>query len=191
MAISPNSPHPAQSISAATELASLGVQAGKHVLEGFVEAGDAVVLQRQADVVHVDADGSQPAHHLGGLRYGFSSWSDGGAAAHDVTARNGQTYTATYAPVSTDIKVTKTFTRSAKQITFTITVAHVKGITAQAVVMTDTLVSRLTYVSSTTNRGTCTRAGQKVTCSIGTLGFGQTVTIKVVANVNNLMTHLE
>jgi uncharacterized repeat protein (TIGR01451 family) len=123
---------------------------------------------------------------LSGLRYGFTSWSDGGAASHDITARTGQTYTATYAPVSTDIKVTKTFTRASKKITYTITVAYVKGVTAQAVVMTDTLVSRLTYVSSTTNRGTCTRAGQKVTCSIGTLGSGQTATIKIVANVNKL-----
>ena len=123
---------------------------------------------------------------LGGVRYAFSSWSDGGAAAHDVTARDGQTYTATYAPISTDIKVTKTFTRAAKRITFTITVAHVKGMTAQAVVMKDVLPSRLTYVSATTNRGSCSRSGQTVTCSIGTLGFGQSVAITLVADVNKL-----
>src|SRR6266566_9034254 len=67
VAISPNSAHPAQSISVGAELVSLGGEAGQHPLEGLVETGDALVLQGQADVVHVDADGGQSAHHLGCL----------------------------------------------------------------------------------------------------------------------------
>ena len=43
----------------------LGRQRGEHLLVGLVEAGDALVLEGQPDVVHVDADGGQPAHHLG------------------------------------------------------------------------------------------------------------------------------
>src|SRR6266498_2984139 len=65
VAITPDNAQPARSISAGRELMSLGMQAGEHVLEGLVEAGDAFVLQCQADVVHVDAGGGQPAHHLG------------------------------------------------------------------------------------------------------------------------------
>src|SRR4051794_10282389 len=63
----PNSAHPAQSISAAAELAGLGRQRGEYLLVGRVEAGDAVVFHGQPDVVHVDADRGEPAHHLGCL----------------------------------------------------------------------------------------------------------------------------
>src|SRR5215211_6940005 len=64
---SPNSAHPAQSISAAAEVAGLGRQRGEDLLVGRVEAGDALVLKGQPDVVHVDAGGGQPPHHLGCL----------------------------------------------------------------------------------------------------------------------------
>src|SRR5215207_2136914 len=66
VATSPNSAHPAQSISAA-ELAGLGRQRGEHLLVGGVEAGHALLLEGQPDVVHVDAGGGQPAHRLGRL----------------------------------------------------------------------------------------------------------------------------
>src|SRR6266487_4849839 len=63
----PNTAHPAQSISAAAEVAGLGRQRGEHLLVRRVEAGDALVLKGQPDVVHVDTYGGQPAHHLGCL----------------------------------------------------------------------------------------------------------------------------
>src|SRR5450759_1035733 len=69
VATSPISAHPAQSISASSGLVGLGGEAGEHVLEGLVEAGDALVLQGQADVVHVDSGGGQPAHHLVCVRH--------------------------------------------------------------------------------------------------------------------------
>ena len=37
-----------------------------------------------------------PTQTLGGTSYAFASWSDGGAATHDVTATASTTYTATY-----------------------------------------------------------------------------------------------
>src|SRR5665647_462774 len=64
VAISPNSAHRPQSTSASSPLVGLGGEAGEHVLEGLVEAGDTPVLQGQADVVHVDTGGGQSAHHL-------------------------------------------------------------------------------------------------------------------------------
>src|SRR5918994_1377803 len=67
VATSPNSAHPAQSISVPAELLGLGVEAGKHLLERFLEAGDALLLEGQPDVIHVDADVGQPPHHLGCL----------------------------------------------------------------------------------------------------------------------------
>ena len=53
--------------SATAELLGLRRQRGEHLLVGGVEAGDALVLQGQSDVVHVDAGRGEPAHHLGGL----------------------------------------------------------------------------------------------------------------------------
>jgi hypothetical protein len=37
-----------------------------------------------------------PTQTLGGTSYSFASWSDGGAATHDITATASATYTATY-----------------------------------------------------------------------------------------------
>ena len=55
--------------SASSPLVGLGCEAGEHVLEGLVEAGDTLVLQGKADVVHVDSGGGQAAHHLVCVRY--------------------------------------------------------------------------------------------------------------------------
>src|SRR5680860_1497752 len=61
----PNSAQPAQSISLPDrELAGFGVELAEHVLERLVEAGDALVFEGEADVIHVDAHGTEAAHHL-------------------------------------------------------------------------------------------------------------------------------
>src|SRR5215207_786613 len=67
VATSPNSAHPAQSISAPAELLGLGAEAPEQLSERFLEAGDALLLEGQSDVVHVDADVGQPPHHLARL----------------------------------------------------------------------------------------------------------------------------
>ena len=44
---------------------------------------------------------SAPSSQLkGGTTYAFTGWSDGGAASHDITARAGSTFTATYVAVT-------------------------------------------------------------------------------------------
>jgi uncharacterized repeat protein (TIGR01451 family) len=122
---------------------------------------------------------------LGGVRYGFVSWSDGGAAAHDVTGRAGGSYTATYAAISTDIGVTQTMTQpTSTSVTITVTVRHLLGTTAQSVTLSDVLPSRLTYQSATSTRGTCGASGRAVSCAIGSLAPGQTAVITIVSKVS-------
>ena len=46
---------------------------------------------------------------LANVQYQFASWSDGGAASHSIVApATATTYTATYTPVSADVRITKT-----------------------------------------------------------------------------------
>ncbi|MEA2596830.1 MAG: hypothetical protein QOF01_3299 [Thermomicrobiales bacterium] len=49
----------------------------------------------------IQVDVPSPQTHSSGLSYAFSSWSDGGAAAHTITTPSSpQTYTATFEPIS-------------------------------------------------------------------------------------------
>ncbi len=65
VATRPNSAQPAQSMRLADrELVGLGVERVEHVLERLVEAGDALVFEGETDIVHVDADGDEVAHHV-------------------------------------------------------------------------------------------------------------------------------
>ncbi len=131
-----------------------------------------------------------PTQTVGGVTYTFAGWSDGGAATHTIIGRSGGSYVATYTapppPVTTDISVTKTGSRSGNTVTFPITVRHVSGATAQTVVMRDTLPQRLDYVSATTTRGSCSISGSTLTCSIGALAAGQTAVITLVTNASKL-----
>src|SRR4051812_43539182 len=68
VASSPNNAHPAQSTSAAGEVVCLRVQDAEDVAEGCLEGVDAFVLERVADVVHVDACPHDRVHDLLGLR---------------------------------------------------------------------------------------------------------------------------
>ena len=133
---------------------------------------------------------AEPTQTLGGVTYTFAGWSDGGAATHTIVARSGGSYTATYTapppPVTTDISITKTGSRSGSTVTFPITVRHVSGATAQTVVMRDVLPSRLAYVSATTTRGSCSFASGTLTCAIGSLAAGQTAVITLVTNASKL-----
>src|SRR5437667_12533158 len=58
----PNNAQPAQSIALRShELMGLDVKRAQHVGERLVEAGDTLIFEAEADVVHVDADDGEPA----------------------------------------------------------------------------------------------------------------------------------
>jgi uncharacterized repeat protein (TIGR01451 family)/LPXTG-motif cell wall-anchored protein len=66
------------------------------------------------------------------------------------------------------------------QVTYEITVTNNGPVTAESVVAEDTLPSTVTFVSATPDVGTCAHAAGVVTCDLGDLASGDSVTITVV-----------
>jgi uncharacterized repeat protein (TIGR01451 family) len=119
---------------------------------------------------------------LGGTSYAFASWSDGGTATHNVVANAAGTYTATYqAIVSADLRITKTGSKNGTTATWALSVTNLGSSAAQNVVVTDTLDSRLTYVSAPgCTYNTSTRA---VTCSVATLANGANISFTITTTI--------
>jgi len=65
-------------------------------------------------------------------------------------------------------------------ITYTLAVANHGPSTATGVVVADQLHPSVTFVSATSTQGACSQAGGVVTCSVGTMASGATVTITIV-----------
>ena len=93
------------------------------------------------------------------------------------------TYTANFTPNSADVQIVKTGTLSAGKVTFTLQVKNNGPAQAQGVVVTDTLPSKVQFISVSTTLGTCT-GGSTITCQIGTMSNSQVVTITLVVNVS-------
>jgi uncharacterized repeat protein (TIGR01451 family) len=64
--------------------------------------------------------------------------------------------------------------------TYAIQVRNEGANDASAVVVTDTLSSLVSYVSSSATAGSCQRAGSTVTCDLGQINAGATVTASIV-----------
>ena len=64
--------------------------------------------------------------------------------------------------------------------TYTIKVDNTGANDATAVSVTDTLPSSVDFVSMSTTAGTCSRAGSEITCALGQVNMGATVTIAIV-----------
>ena len=73
---------------------------------------------------------------------------------------------------------------SGNQLTYTITAANTGGLTATGVTVTDPLPASAHYNSASATQGTCTRPstakGGTVTCSLGSLGGGDSATVTIV-----------
>jgi len=92
---------------------------------------------------------------------------------------------ATAAPGPSDLSITKTDSPDpvvqGNNITYTIRVTNPNasgGNDASSVVVTDNLPSQVDYVSAT--GGTCSKAGSKVTCNLGTVPAATTATVTIV-----------
>jgi uncharacterized repeat protein (TIGR01451 family) len=120
---------------------------------------------------------------LGGTTYTFSSWSDGLAQSHDIFANAAATYTATYQAVaSADLRIVKTLaSKNGQTATWSLVVTNLGPQTAQNVVVTDTLPSRLDFVSAPG----CTYAPttRVVTCNLGSLASGASNTITLTTTI--------
>ncbi|MGI8904928.1 MAG: DUF11 domain-containing protein [Candidatus Sumerlaeaceae bacterium] len=76
-------------------------------------------------------------------------------------------------------------------LTYTITATNVGTTSATGVLVTDTLPGSVTFVSATSTGGTCSRNGQKVTCTLGTLQPGENdiITIQVIPTASGTITN--
>lgn len=67
-----------------------------------------------------------------------------------------------------------------KQLTYNILVANAGALDANAVSLTDSLPAHVRFVSATPTRGSCGVRKRNVTCQIGTLAGGSSVTVSIV-----------
>lgn len=101
---------------------------------------------------------------------------------------------------SADLKITKSDSPDpvtvGSTLTYTIRVDSLGPDLATGVVVTDQLPKGVDFVSASSTSGKCTRKGNKVTCNLGTLGFGavnyagsSTVTIAVIPRKEGTITN--
>ncbi len=133
----------------------------------------------QGSRISISAPSPQDA---AGVRYAWSSWSDGQARAHDVVATASATYTATFQAISADVSVTQSAQVGSSQTTITLQVRNDGPATATGVTLTDPLPSRLSFVSASTSVGTCTyqSTSRTVQCSLGAMASGALATVTIV-----------
>ena len=108
---------------------------------------------------------------LGGVRYAFVSWSDGGASSHEVVAAASASYTATFQATSADVGIAQVAQVGAGTVRLDLTLTNNGPIGATGVTARTTLSSKLTFVSATSTVGTCAyqSSTRVVTCTIGSL----------------------
>jgi len=74
-------------------------------------------------------------------------------------------------------------------ITYTITVNNTGPSSATGVTVTDALPAGTAFVSATPSQGTCSVGPALVTCTLGTIAPGQTVTIAITARATAVGSH--
>jgi uncharacterized repeat protein (TIGR01451 family) len=95
----------------------------------------------------------------------------------------------------TDLSMTKADTADPVTVgdtfAYVLTVKNEGANDAAGVITTDTLPSRVSYVSATPSAGTCDKSGNTITCNLGQLnaGLSATVTITVKATDNGTVTN--
>jgi uncharacterized repeat protein (TIGR01451 family) len=105
------------------------------------------------------------------------------ATSDPNTANNTATATTTVSPTA-DVSITNTDSpdpiRVGKTLTYAIGVANAGPAQATAVTVKDTLPQTEEFRSVKTTQGKCTRSGQAITCSLGTLAGGRATAITLV-----------
>jgi uncharacterized repeat protein (TIGR01451 family) len=98
---------------------------------------------------------------------------------------NSASTTVTVSAVAADLSIAKTSSGpAAGSVTFTIVVTNNGPAAGQNVVMTDVLPAGTTLTSAATTQGSCT-SGSTVTCALGTLPVGSSVTITIVVSIQS------
>jgi len=124
---------------------------------------------------------------VGGVRYVWQGWSDGGAGTHDVSPTAATTYTATFTAANADLAVSQTAVPATAQATLNVAVSNAGPAAAAAVTLNVALSSKLNFVSATTGAGTCSfrQTDRTVLCSPGTIASGGQVAVSIVVSTTN------
>ena len=115
-----------------------------------------------------------------------------GSQADPNTGNNSAAANTTVTPVA-DLSVTKTDSPDTvtvrSNLTYPVTVTNTGPSTSTGVVLTDTLPGGVLYVSATPSQGSCpSPAGLVVTCSLGNLSPGTSVTVLIVVTPTTIGT---
>ncbi len=94
------------------------------------------------------------------------------------------------APTATDLAITKTASPSpvllGSRLTYSILVRNLSGQKATSVVMTDTLPANVTFASVSISKGTCTRTGSVVRCTLGNVNRNNRVTVTIAVTPTSI-----
>jgi uncharacterized repeat protein (TIGR01451 family) len=106
------------------------------------------------------------------------------ATEFDPNAANNSATAATTVNPAADLAVTKTDNPDpvvvGQSLTYTVVVVNNGPSQATGVTLTDTLPAGPAFVSATSTQGSCAQAAGTVTCTIGTMNSGATVTVTIV-----------
>jgi uncharacterized repeat protein (TIGR01451 family) len=124
---------------------------------------------------------------VGGVRYVWQGWSDGGAQTHDIRPTAATTYTATFTAASADLAVSQTAQPASGQATLNVGVSNAGPGPAAGVALNVALSSKLNFVSATSTVGSCSfrQTDRTVVCSPGTVASGGQVTVTIVVSTTN------
>jgi uncharacterized repeat protein (TIGR01451 family) len=105
------------------------------------------------------------------------------AESDSNTANNSASATTTVIGPTADVSVTKLDTPDpvivGALLTYSITVSNAGPDPATTVTLTDVLPASLTFQSFATSQGSCSRAGNTVTCTLGTIASGANATVTI------------
>jgi len=151
-------------------------------VNGTFVTGPTTVVSWEAWELNVDAmdqvDGS-------GQAWTFSSWSDGGSAAHVITTPSSPaSYTATFRQAIANLALIKTDPPgrqpTGRDMTYTLTVTNNGPDASLGVTVVDQLPPSVTFISATPTQGTCGESSGTVTCSLLSIGNGGVASIDIV-----------
>lgn len=193
--LGPDSSSAATSISADGRFAAFSTDADNIVPGDGNDDTDVFVRDRATDRtvrVSVRTDGTETAFEEGTGLGGISANGQvvamqseaadlapgGDAAIDDIFVHDERAGTANPADLTVSITDTPDPVRAGSRLTYTAAVTN-NGPASASATLTDTLPANVRFRSATSTAGSCSRSGQVVTCSLGTLGTGDTATVTI------------
>jgi uncharacterized repeat protein (TIGR01451 family) len=174
-----------KSVSLQPQTVSLTLQTAPSGLQvAFNGTSEAAPFARTVIVGSNNTVSAPSPQTVDGVPYGFWSWSDGGAASHNIIApASAATYQATY-KANADLAVVQSAAPNPVTVgdllTYTVTVSNGGPGQQTGVTLVDTLPGGVSFVSASPGPPTCAAAGGTVTCALGTLAASGSTSVTIV-----------